>query len=162
LAYSKPEMTKIADLLNAIVASLQAIPGLVTLLGDASHISAYRHQFPTSTSWALALHQLKPLPAILVLWRGQRSSAVGNIPSRAQDLSLLIRDGEGVDISDIWAAILDGVPTTGTGLKWMWEIHDSVYMIREPELLLQTLQITDTAWLDYHEARFSLTEKFAG
>lgn len=151
-------MTNPTTLLDAIVDYLQEIPGLVTVIGGSPlpNIAAYKHQWPNATSWMLALREQKASPSIIVLYRGTRIGSWGRIPSRTHDFSLLIRDGEGVDISDIWCAIIDG------GFRSAAEIHADVEMVQDPELRLQSMQVTETAFLDYWEAPFSLTEKFAG
>jgi len=155
-------MTSPSDLLDAIVESLQDIAGLVAALGDVSKIAAYKHQWPSSVNWQLAVWKLKP-PAILVHYRGTRNGRWGNIPSRVHDFSLFIRDGEnGADISTLWCWIVDGVPANGSGLKWPYEpIDESVTMIQLPEFASRTLLVSEDATLDYHEVQFSLTEKFA-
>jgi len=155
-------MTNPTDLLDAIVDSLQDIPALVTLMGGADRITAYSHQWPTSTSWMLALHNLKPLPSILMIFRGTSNARWGGIPSRAHDFSLLIREGGNVSAMAISAAIMNGLPTAGGGLRWASaSIHADVDMVQVPELYLRTLQVTETAFLDYHEVQFALSEKFA-
>ena len=156
-------MTNPYTLLDAIVDTLQAIPALVTLCGsDSNNIVGYKHQWPDANSWALALRQLKAGPSIMVLYRGTGPGRWGGVPSRQHNYALLIRDGLNVDVAAIWTAIIDGVPTTGSGLKWMYEIHAAVDLIQEPSFELRSMQVTDTAFMDYWEAQFALTEKFAG
>ncbi len=149
-------MTNPTDLLDAIVTSLRAIPELVTLLaGDGANIVAYKHQWPSATSWMLALRQQKA-GGIMVLYRGTGIAQWGRIPSRAHNFSLLVRDGEGVDVCAIWTAIIDG------GFRSAADIHADVDMVQDPSFELRTIAVTETAYLDYWEAQFALTEKFAG
>jgi hypothetical protein len=154
-------MTNSDTLLDSIVTSLRAIPDLVTLLGGANNITAYKPMWPARISWRLALWELKPLPAVLVLYRGTRTGRWGNIPSRGSDFSLIVRDGEGVSSADIIAAIENGIPTGCGGLKWgSAEIHADVDMIEVPTWQVQTLLVDENTSLDYPEATFTLTEKY--
>lgn len=148
-------MTNPSDLLDAIVDALQALPDLVSAIGGNQNlISAHKHQWPTSTSWMLALREQKASPSVLVVYRSTRNGRWGTIPSRVHDFSLLIRDGENVNVFTLYAAIAAGF-CSGSA------IHQDVEMVTDPEIFIRTVMVTETAYLDYHEMQFGLTEKFA-
>lgn len=147
-------MTNPNDLLDAIVDYLQGMSGLTALVSE-SDIAAYKHQFPDS-SWMAALRKQKPAPSIAVLWRGTSIGRWGGIPSRQHNFVLVIRDGAGASAAEIWTALVDGGFTSAAA------IHADVEMVQDPQLEMRTIATTDTSFLDYWEASFSLTEKFAG
>ena len=149
-------MTNPTDLLDAIVDTLQEIPDLVALLGDSAHIVAYKHQWPTATSWELALRQ-QAAGFIMAIYQGTRIGAYGRFPSRQHDFSLLIRDGEGVDICAIWTAIIEGGFRSAGAT-----IHADALMVQDPQFQRRSMLVTETAFLNYWEAPFSLTETSFG
>lgn len=147
-------MTNPFTLRDAVVDRLRAISALVELCGnDEANIVGYNHQWPESTSWMAALRQHRA-GGIMVLYRGTSIGRWGRIPSRQHNFSLLIRDGAEASIADVWVAIIDG----GFRSAGIPGIHPNVEMVQDPTFELRTMAVTDTAFLDYWEAPFALTE----
>lgn len=151
-----------ADILDALVAKLKVITTLVDALGgDATNIVAYHDAWPASSYLQTALIEMKA-PGILAVWRDTSPGNFGRNEVWKHTFSLIIRPPEAVEdgpgYGDIFAAIVNGIPT-GSGVKLLNDlIHSGCYPMDVPTFTRQTIVVSAEASLDYFEIRITLTE----
>lgn len=93
------------SIVDAIVAKIRNIAGVITLVGDSSAVYAYKPLFPEAASLAEALNDM-PTPSVLVCYRGF-STGIDAV-SRVHNVSVFV-----VPDGSPWSllfAILSGVP----------------------------------------------------
>jgi hypothetical protein len=160
-----------ADLLDALVLKLRAIPELVEEMGGApTNIRAYHHRWPHVSYLQVALVQAKA-PAILVVWRETRPGNIETAEAWQHDFSLIVLpreeataevEGEAAAYGRIFGLIVNGVPKddTAEGNKLLNEtIHSGCYPMNIPTFSRQTIMVSAEASMDYFDARIVLAEK---
>ena len=97
-----------SDVLDALVAKLKAIPSLVSAVTSADNIVAYHDPWPSENWTQAAFVQMTP-PGILAFVEGVEPDAEWR-----HVLRLILRPAEGMEASELFALIVNGVPTNGT------------------------------------------------
>jgi len=150
-----------AEIVNALVTLLRAIPDLVEAMGgDATKIYAYQDRYPQSISLETAKYQM-PAPGIMVAWNGTAPGSFGGFEVWKHEISLCVRAGD--DSGDltpsgyyrIFRLITKGVPTGHTEAMQYIEVHASCDPMDTPSMRRQT----DGAGVDYFEISMMFTER---
>ena len=150
-------MTDLAILAAAIVAKLQAIPGVVTeLSGDAGRVFAYEDEYPTSLNLQRAIYEM-PDPAVMVVWNGTGPTGQ-RYEVWAHRFSLMLKAAN--KFTALCAAISNGIPAGGDGLNFRrTTIDTSCDPIGSMNFDRRFLLVTEQSTLDYFEATFTLMER---
>jgi hypothetical protein len=140
-----------AELVDALVAKLRAIPELVAEMhGDPERIRAYHDLYPKRVSLALAIYEA-PVPSILVAWQGTTPGRFGAGEAWKHNLSLYLRAADYYRMLDL---IVNGVPAGGA-LKMLYStIHERCHPMDLPSIQ----RATDEQGADYFEVTLSFTE----
>jgi hypothetical protein len=149
-----------AELVDALVAKLRAIPELVAEMeGDAERIRAYHDLYPKRVSLALAIYEM-PAPAILVAWQGTTPGSFGAGEAWKHNLSLYLRARETFEGDPptayyrLFDRIVNGVPT-GSAFKMLYTtIHPACHPMDLPSIE----RATDEQGTDYFQVTVSFTE----
>ncbi len=149
-----------AELVEALVAKLRAIPELVAEMdGDAGRIYAYHDLYPKRVSLPFAIYEM-PVPAILVAWQGTAPGTFGGNEVWKHSLSLYLRAREVFEADPpsayykLFGLIVNGVPA-GSGQKLLYTtVHDGCYPMDTPSIH----RATDEQGTDYFEVTVSFTE----
>ena len=137
-------MVKLRDLVNAVAATLGAIPEVVAALAPIDPIQAYIDLNPTSNSVALALYQMQP-GQLLVVWRGTRLTK-DNMSCWSHLVDICIRSLPGESDMDLVDTIMEGVPVPGDGQVWLnCPVMDGVYSTEVSDIERRT----DEEGVDY-------------
>ena len=96
------------DIADALVLKLQSIEALVTAIGGAGNISAYKGVWPNSSYFQAAFMEMKP-PFVLVVWRDTSPGDFGAAQAWKHTFSLLFRPPED-STDDFFSLIVNGVP----------------------------------------------------
>jgi len=149
-----------AELVDALVAKLRAIPELVLEMeGDPERIFAYHDLYPKRASLPLAIYEM-PVPSILVAWQGTTPGSFGAAEVWKHNLSLYLRARETLEGDPptayyrLFDLIVNGVPT-GSALKMLYTtIHPRCHPMDLPSIQ----RATDEQGTDYFEVTVSFTE----
>lgn len=157
-------MALIAEIVDALVSTLQGMPDLAELLGDADRIKPYHYRYPLEKNITLAVKEMD-VPGILVAWRGTDKGyfADGYNLCFRHNFSLYIR-AEQQRLDDppgayyaIWDAIINYKPGDQTN-RWIdLPVHGSCLPMRNEDLP-DMQQRTDVETFDYFESRLSLVQ----
>jgi hypothetical protein len=140
-----------AELVDALVAKLRAIPGLVAEMdGDPERIRAYHDLYPKRTSLALAIYEMA-VPSILIAWQGTAPGSFGAGGVWKHNLALYLRAADYYRLFDL---IVNGVPA-GSALKML---YTTVHPVCHPMDLPSIGRATDEQGTDYFEVTVSFTE----
>jgi hypothetical protein len=149
-----------AELVDALVAKLRAIPELVAEMeGDPQRIYAYHDLYPKRVSLPLAIHQM-PAPAVMVAWQGTLPGAFGGMEAWRHQISLYLRaretlEGDGpTAYYRLFDLIVNGVPV-GSTLKMLYTtVHPRCQPMDTPSISRQS----DAEGLDYFEVSTGFLE----
>ena len=149
-----------AELVDALVAKLRAIPELVLEMeGDPQRIYAYHDLYPKRVSLPLAIYEM-PVPSILVAWQGTAPGTFGAGEAWKHNLSLYLRARETLDCDPptayyrLFDLIVNGVPASGA-LKMLYStIHERCHPMDLPSIQ----RASDEQGTDYFEVTMSFTE----
>jgi len=149
-----------AELVDALVAKLRAIPELVLEMeGDWQRIYAYHDLYPKRMSLPLAIYEM-PVPSIMVAWQGTTPSSFGAAEAWKHNLSLYLRARETLDGDPptayyrLFDLIVNGVPAGGA-LKMLYTtVHPRCHPMDPPSIQ----RATDEQGTDYFEVTVSFTE----
>jgi hypothetical protein len=149
-----------AELVDALVAKLRAVPELVAEMeGDPQRIYAYHDLYPKRTSLPLAIYEM-PVPSILVAWQGTTPSSFGAGEAWKHNLSLYLRARETLEGDPptayyrLFDLIVNGVPAT-SALKMLYTtVHERCHPMDLPSIQ----RATDEQGTDYFEVTVSFTE----
>jgi hypothetical protein len=98
------------DLVAELVALLQAIPELVTAMGeDATRIYGHADQYPQNVNLARAVHGALS-PSVMVAYRGFGPGSMGAGQPIKHAITLYVRPGINGSCSAIGKLLIDGVP----------------------------------------------------
>jgi hypothetical protein len=155
-------MIKVSTLVNSIVDKMRQIPELVSLLhGDENSIFAYHDVYPTKSSLALAVIELKP-GQIMVAWNG---SAPGPTPMGfwTHNIKVFLRgveEKEGIDPEgyyDLFRLIFDGIPEgQALTMRQIEFVPECDPMANE-----SISRTSDIEGVDYFEIDFDFVERIA-
>lgn len=148
-----------AELVDALVAKLRAIPELVAEMeGNPQRISAYHDHYPKRVSLAQAIYEM-PVPSVLVAWQGTTPGSFGGAEVWKHNLSLYLRARETAESPPtayyrLFDLIVNGVPT-GSNLKLLYStVHERCHPMDTPSIQ----RVTDAQGTDYFEVHLSFTE----
>jgi hypothetical protein len=149
-----------AELVEALVAKLRAIPELVAEMdGDAGRIYAYHDSYPKRVSLPAAIYEM-PVPAIMVAWQGTVPGTFGANEAWKHNLSLYLRAREVFEGDPpsayyrLFSLIVNGVPAS-SALKLLYTtVHDRCHPMDTPSIQ----RTTDEQGTDYFEVNISFTE----
>ncbi len=150
-----------AELVEALVAKLRAIPELVVEMeGDAGRIYAYHDSYPKRVSLPFAIYEMA-VPSILVAWQGTAPGTFGGNEVWKHNLSLYLRAREIFEADPpsayykLFGLIVNGVPAGSSGQKLLYTtVHDGCYPMDTPSIH----RATDEQGTDYFEVTVSFTE----
>ena len=109
-------MVNLADLVNAMAATLSAIPEVVAALAPTDPIAAYVDFNPTSNSVDTALYEMQP-GQVLVVWIETRLQT-REMSKWVHTVEICLRSLSGSSNLDLINLILAGVPVPGDGMVW--------------------------------------------
>ncbi len=149
-----------AELVDALVAKLRAIPELVAEMeGDPERIRAYHDLYPKRVSLPLAIYEM-PVPSILVAWQGTTPGSFGSSEAWKHNLSLYLRARETLEDDPptayyrLFDLIVNGVPA-GSALKMLYTtVHERCHPMDLPSIQ----RAADEQGTDYFEVTVSFTE----
>lgn len=153
-------MIKVSKLINSVVDKLRQIPELVALLhGDENSIFAYHDVYPSKSSLALAVIELKP-GQIMVAWNGS-GPAPAPMGFWQHNVKVFLRGAEERDdvdpegYYDLFRLIFDGVPA-GQALPMR-----SIEFVPEcdPMSNESISRSSDIEGVDYFEIDFNFVER---
>lgn len=125
-------------------------------------VIAYDEFFPDRNDVAMAIWKMQ-VPSLLVIWRGSLPSSNGTFEIWKHMYGIAIRSddqaGSQYSYFALWSAIANG-HVSGDGESFrLCPVHESVYAMDTPSISRQTLFITESSRLDYHEVAIALPEK---
>jgi hypothetical protein len=149
-----------AELVDALVAKLRAIPDLVAEMeGDDQRIYSYHDSYPKRVSLPLAIYEM-PVPAVMVAWQGTTPGTFGANEAWKHNISLYLRARETFDADPpsayykLFSLIVNGAPN-GSGQKLLYTtVHDGCYPMDTPSIH----RVADEQGTDYFEVAVSFTE----
>ena len=151
-------MIDIKTLQDEIVTSLRAIPDLVADLGgDASLISGLVLEDNEFRNPAAAIQAMEE-PSILVVFRGLAMGRRGGMPRWQYQFSIVLRAPGDAGTPGYWVMfrhIIDGIPTTGNGLRWFDSQIDPAI---DPPLDMSFVAGSDGDATEWWQLNFSLLE----
>jgi hypothetical protein len=144
-----------STLIDNVVTALQAIPGVVSLLGNsAANVRAYKRSYPLRVSLEQAVHEMNP-PSIMVAHL--RTFFARNIDHQ---LAIFMKPTGSPD--DLFAAIREGIPAGFGGVPFKRALINQAC---HPPFIQQysprAIAISDGAFIEIYEATLSLTERGA-
>jgi hypothetical protein len=145
---------------DGFIVHLKAIAALVALFGgNASDISYYDDNYPERSDYLKAIEDLAP-GKLLLVYQSTTPGAKSLRETWVHTFSLIIKPRE--SIGAIFEALINGVPTTGSGLS-MYQVEPvaGCYAMEVPSLRRRTLQVSTGMYVDYFEIQVSFTEKGA-
>ena len=139
---------------NAIVTTLQAVPELVAMLGDAAAIRAYIDLNPDNNSVVSAIYTMKP-GTVMVAHIETAMVTTESMSMWSHTLHIFVKAGMDQSALDIVNAIVDGTPNPGDGQRWRYcPVMDGT----EPPELTEIMRETDTEGIDYHVITTAIAE----
>jgi hypothetical protein len=148
-----------AELVDALVAKLRAIPELVLEMeGDPQRIFAYHDLYPKRVSLPLAIYEM-PVPSILVAWQGTTPGSFGVGEVWRHNLSLYLRAREAFEGDPptayyrLFDLIVNGVPAGALKM-----LYTTVHPRCHPMDLPSIQRTSDEQGTDYFEVTMSFTE----
>ena len=109
-----------SDIVNQLVAALQAIPQLVAQLGgSASNIYPYKDSPPQESSLSRAIYEMTS-PSVMVAWMGSNPSGQEGLGLFSHAVSLYVRADDATTapgtptFANVITAIVNGTPTGWT------------------------------------------------
>jgi len=149
-------MTNPNDLVDATVAAIQSIAGVVTALGSAANVVAYHDEYPTDISFEQAVFNLGA-GKILVAWNGTATGRSSRGETISHSLHLFLRPRGSA--ADLFTSLREGVCTT-TGLKFkLSQVHDNCYPPSEMSCQRQLVAVAQDAVIDVFLISLSLIER---
>ena len=147
-------MIGLADLTNAMVTTLQAIPELIAMLIDPSYIEPYIDLHPDANSYSAAIYGMTP-GSIMVAHIETILESTETMSMWEHTLHILVKAGTGLSALDIVNTIVDGIPVPGDGLPWRYcPIMDGLL----PSEITDIVRETDAEGIDYHEIIVKIAE----
>jgi hypothetical protein len=106
------------DLTNAMVATLQAIPGLLADLEEASpeSVIGYIDNNPKRNSVSNAIYRQRP-GTVLVVWQ-ETTFNQGGMEPWSHRIELYVRAMSGASAMTLIDDIVNGIPDPGDGQRW--------------------------------------------
>jgi hypothetical protein len=146
-------MIRLADLINAMVSTLSAIPELVADLAATDPIVGYIDSSPTRNSVEMAIYQMQP-GQILVIWRGStlREADMSKWDHRVE---ICVRALGGKSDLTLIDEIMAGVPVPGDGMVWR---NCPILPGLLPTTIVDITRATDTEGVDYGVIQTSTLE----
>lgn len=143
---------------NALVSKLQAIPALVALLSSSATISAYVDEWPGKVDLLEAVRDL-PEGSILIAHQETGPGQLAKMETWRHRLSLYVKPKG--KMSDIWAQIVNGIPTNGDGLKMLYteSLDAALHRMNVPTIRRQFLSVDQFTVIDYFEISVTFDEK---
>jgi hypothetical protein len=143
------------ELLEILVAALQDIPALVTLVGgEPANISAFVTDYPESTNWMAAVQQMRA-PSILIRHDGTIIGDRSRHIAHQYCAYVMARGRAGV----VFQAMREGVVTTGGQKMKLTQIDRSCHPPDFRGFFQRLLAIADQAVIGYYEVPIVLTER---
>jgi hypothetical protein len=151
-------MVKPSDVVDALVAMLQAIPDLVDALnGDSSLIYAYLDTYPQNVDREKAVHDMES-PSVMVVYEDFGIGSEGQAATTNHRLTIYARPAADVSGSDLAYLIVSGVPTgEPTNLITSAEIHSDLLPMRMDGRFGPQ---RDVEGVEYWSASISFNEKW--
>jgi hypothetical protein len=147
-------MVKPSEVVDALVAMLQAIPDLVDALnGDSNLIYAYLDTYPQNVDREKAVHDM-PSPSVMVRYEG----TFQGMPATTHRVLIICRPGSDASGADLAYLVLAGIPIgePRTNIFVSHLIHADLEPLRQdgdsrPQL--------DTEGVEYWQINASIEEK---
>jgi hypothetical protein len=137
-------MIGLANLVNAMAATLSDIPEIVAILAPVDPVVAYVDLNPTANSVDKAIYQMQP-GQVLVVYRGSDLTE-GEMSKWSHAVEICVRSLPGASDLDLIDAIMAGVPNPGDGMVWRnCPILDGLL----PTQVMRISRNTDTEGVDY-------------
>ncbi|MGQ9686626.1 MAG: hypothetical protein ACUVT2_10030 [Thiobacillaceae bacterium] len=152
-------MVNPAELVEALVARLRAIPELVAEMdGDAERIYAYHDHYPKRISLSSAVYEA-PHPSILVAWQRTSPGFFGRHEVWKHDFALYLRARETSEVPPtayyrLWELIVNGVPEGDSVRLLNATIHPACYPMDVPTCA----RLTDEQGVEHFVVNLSLRE----
>jgi hypothetical protein len=146
------------DILDGLVANLQAIPALVLLMGNsASNIIAYNDEWPKKVDLLEAVRDLLP-GQMLVAHQETGLGLLGRMEKWKHRFSIYLKP-KGT-MSAAWFQIVNGIPTTGGGLPMISTVvHPALTEMETPTIRRQFLPVGEYTVFDYFEISITFAER---
>jgi hypothetical protein len=139
-------MVSLIALTDAMVAKLQSIPPLVSLLeSGAASIQGYIDENPDRNSLSNAIYQM-PSGSLLVVWNGTVLEAPTTMEAWVHVLQIFVRAKRGGSALAVVDELVDGIPEPGDGLRWRYcPLLDGVL----PTVVKDVSRVIDEEGIDY-------------
>lgn len=143
-----------ADILDAIVTKLKAIPGVVTLVTSANNIYAHTPDFPVFNSLQQTLNNMGS-PSILVAYESGQTGTDAIAWTHYVSIYVMPRG----DVFSLISAIINGVPTTDPYKFQDTEVLDTLDCAHELSILPPESRDFGEVTFDFWSIRLAYREK---
>ena len=128
--------------------------------GNSANIFAYVDEYPGKVDVLEAVRAMKA-GSMMVAHQETGPGQLARMETWRHRVSVFVRPlGK---VSDAWGQFVNGVPTTGDGLKMLYteSINSALHRMNVPTLRRQFLPINEFTVLDYYEILVTFDEKGA-
>jgi hypothetical protein len=137
-------MIGLASFVNAMAATLAAVPELAAILAAVDPVVPYIDRNPTANSVEKAIYQMQP-GQLLIVYRGTDLTE-GEMSKWTHGVDICLRSLPGSSDLDLLDAIMAAVPNPGDGMVWRnCPLLDGLL----PTKVVRISRPTDTEGVDY-------------